>query len=236
MSHGFDGAGNLFQTGFTGNVAWNAPYSWLTWVYMRDVTGSPAILSMHEGGAYATLFRSSVYDKLLFRESNGATTGDAVSSLTPVVNTWYYVAMRRTSGTDHDLITGTAPSNLAVTASASYDPSARATPANVIEFGAEYSSAILTGQLRGSRLYGAALTLAEIQIEAASLDFAVRRTDLMYAWPLPFYDALVDNSGNNGHLTNSGISSSVAANDPNMDPIVTRVGRPILPVQRMAVC
>jgi hypothetical protein len=138
----------------------------------------------------------------------GASTDTGVANL--VAGQWAFVAAVRASATSIQLYVGTSPATLAATDIANTrDVSARSA-ATAMQLGNVISGANLWGgDLAGWRVFTRALSLTELQAEAAA-PRAVSLTSLWADWPLKDKDTLADRTGNarnlavtNGPLTTS---------------------------------
>jgi hypothetical protein len=185
---------------------YNAAFTWL--IAFRPATQIHAsIIGIRQGVSNIDecFVNSSNAYRLYWRETNANVTRDIVG---PVISadTDYYIAMVRTSATAFQLYTGTTIDGMTSAGTNSGGNVAARSASTDIEIGAFNggSSQFFDGQVRFSRLFTAALTLAEIKAA-----MTVAGTGLWGEWGLEDDTDIADTSGNGRDLT--------AANTPSTE-------------------
>jgi len=106
-SNYFDGSSYLTTPYVSGFDVGTGDLTLECWVYLTSVSGILGILSNHpsvSGGGFGMYTNNGVLNSQLF--TNGNTSPDGIGNGTLTINTWYHVAMTRSSGTMYLWING----------------------------------------------------------------------------------------------------------------------------------
>lgn len=194
---------------------YNAAYTVLGLVYFPTLPGSGSYT------IWANYFDASNEERFMyffttnsfkFRTRDTAADTDINSAVTPVVGTWYYVAVVRSTAADTELFVGTSPESMASQGTANHTLNAARTgnAAVTFAFGRNFGAgAFADERIRSWRVWTSALTLNEIRTELSSLDVAVKASPWA-AWPLAVAGTLTDTSGNARTLTAEGTPTTEA--------------------------
>lgn len=155
--------------------SYNAAYTFAGWVYFTSVTADMHICSLNVGaGGYDRAYINDAAGDAWGLEQIGG-TGDNNTNSSVVAGAWYFAAMVRVSATDLRLYTGTTPANVALQIQLTAGNTAGRAANTDIAIGRPFSGfSTLNGRVRGWRAYTSALSLGELQTEAASIDTAVK--------------------------------------------------------------
>lgn len=183
---------------------YNAAYTYAGWWYFTTITSTFNFLwhwfvdsSNNDQGQ----INFPTTTKVIYRVRDVAANFDITGTSGLAAGGWFYLAFVRADGTNTELFLGTTAGNIASYGTTAHILSARATPLT-LQIGASQTIGNVTdGRLRSHRIWTAALTVAELRAEAASLDSAVRTANIWAAWPLAVGGTLTDNSGNGRDLT-----------------------------------
>lgn len=214
MAARFDAATDVY-TATTGLPSSSTAWSMIMWVLMsvdRNSYCGFADMPQTTGGDAATWQYPGV-------GGNGTTIigafSDATEISSPAIDTtvggWFRVALTRASATSATLYRGANGSPLTVTTNAAMTTNITGTPAKLWLGGDSYSTEWWNGRLANFKLYNAALTQSEVEVELGQ--YVPVRTANLLRWH-PFVGAeTTDRSGNGNNLT-AGSSAATTEDGP----------------------